>query len=118
MGEDLLKFDTENQEVAILKYDDEITFDNSNPLKEEAKEKISKTDYKKLIIDLAKVGYIDSAGIGFILSIFKFMRERNGNLIIVNANKKIKQGFEITKISDIIKVFDNLEEGFNYLKNN
>ncbi|MGM0410193.1 MAG: STAS domain-containing protein [Bacillota bacterium] len=118
MGGDLLNFDTENKEIAILKYDGEITFDNSNPLKEEAKEKISKTDYKKLIINLENVAYIDSSGIGFILSIFKFMRERSGNLIIVNANEKIKQGFEITKISDIIKIFDNLEEGFDYLRNN
>ncbi|HKL75159.1 MAG TPA: STAS domain-containing protein [Halanaerobiales bacterium] len=116
MEEKNFKFIVDEREVPIMKFNGEIVFENSNELKETAKEKIRETEYQNLIMDFEDVSFIDSSGIGFILSLFKFLREREGGLVIANANEKIKKSFNITKISQIINIFDSVDEAYNNLK--
>lgn len=99
---------------AVLHFEGEVTFDNSNQLKERAKESLMKTELiNSLIIDLEKVPYLDSSGVGVLLSLFKFMRRRKGTLSIAAPNDKIKRVFEVTKMSEIIPVYENLEKAIN-----
>jgi len=108
--EESLKIDIENNK-AILKFDGEVIFDNSNQLKEEAKKRLKKKEeVESLIIDLSHVPYLDSSGVGVILSLFKFMRNRNGSLSIAEANEKINRVFDVTKMTEIIPVYASLEE--------
>ena len=97
--------------TAVLKFDGEVIFDNSNQLKEEAKDRLKgKTEVDKLIIDLSQVPYLDSSGVGVLLSLFKFMRTREGSLAIAEPNAKIRRVFDVTKMTEIIPVYMNLEE--------
>jgi anti-anti-sigma factor len=99
---------------AVLKFDGEVIFDNSNQLKEEAKERLKrKEEVNNLIIDLSQVPYLDSSGVGVLLSLFKFMRMRDGNLAIAGSNEKIRRVFEVTKMTEIIPVYNSLEEAIN-----
>lgn len=110
MLDDLRDLVIENNK-AILKFDGEIIFDNSNQLKEEAKKLLDqKQEVDTLIIDLSKVDYIDSSGVGVILSLFKFMREKDGSLAVAEPNEKIKRVFDVTKLAEIIPIYANLEE--------
>ena len=51
----------------ILKVDGEVIFENSNRVKEKAKEIIKEIEAKKLIVDLSSTSYLDSSGIGVII---------------------------------------------------
>ena len=51
----------------ILKVDGEVIFENSNRVKEKAKEIIKEIEAKKLIVDLSSTFYFDSSGIGVII---------------------------------------------------
>ena len=108
--EESLKLLIENNK-AVLKFDGEVIFDNSNQLKEESKRRLEKKErIDKLIIDLSQVPYLDSSGVGVVLSLFKFMRSRNGSLSIAEPNEKIKRVFDVTKMTEIIPVYSSLEE--------
>jgi anti-anti-sigma factor len=108
--EESLKLLIENNK-AVLKFDGEVIFDNSNQLKEESKKRLAKKEeVESLIVDLSRVSYLDSSGVGVILSLFKFMRNRNGSLSIAEPNEKIKRVFEVTKMTEIIPVYPTLEE--------
>jgi len=114
--EESLKITFEN-EIAVLKFDGEVIFDNSNQLKEEAKNRLStKEEIKNLLIDLSQVSYLDSSGVGVLLSLFKFMRNRDGSMAIANANEKIGRVFEVTKMTEIISAYENVEQALNELK--
>ncbi|MGM0549417.1 MAG: STAS domain-containing protein [Bacillota bacterium] len=116
MLEESLKI-TFEKEIAVLKFDGELIFDNSNQLKEEAKNRLSTEEkIKNLLIDLSQVSYLDSSGVGVLLSLFKFMRNRSGSMAIANANDKIRRVFEVTKMTEIISVYDNVEQALNELK--
>ncbi|SRR6056297_2600814 len=103
------------QETAILKIFGEVNFENSNPIKEESKDLITKNNVGDLIIDLSSVPYLDSSGIGFVLSIFKFMRDKKDRLILLNPNDKVKRVLEVTKIDNIIKIFYEKEKAIKEL---
>lgn len=116
MLEESLKISYENG-TAFLEFEGEVTFKNSNRLKEEAKKQLSKKEkLGNLIFDLSQVSYLDSSGVGVVFSLFKFMRLKDGTLAVVNPNDKIDRVFEVTKMKEIIPVYETIEEALNELK--
>ena len=109
MNKESLELVMEN-EIAILKIDDEIIFDNSNAFKEKSKKMLVNNDSNNLVLDLSQVPYIDSSGIGYILSLFKFIRSQGGRLVIANPNEKIKKVFEITKMTEVFQMYESVEK--------
>ncbi|ADO76575.1 STAS domain-containing protein [Halanaerobium praevalens] len=96
---------------AVIKFEGEVNFENSNQLKEKVKaELITNEEVDVLIIDLAQVSYLDSSGVGLLLSLFKFMQKRDGSLKVVNPNAKLKRVFDVTKMREIIPVFTDLDK--------
>jgi anti-anti-sigma factor len=100
------------ENTAILKIKNDIIFDNSNQTKEVIKELLKKQEgINNIVIDLAGANYLDSSGIGVILSIFKFTKDHyteTGHFNLVNANEKIKRVFEVTQLDSIIPINDSV----------
>ena len=58
---------------------------------------------KKLVFDMEKLDYISSAGLRVLLATQKIMNKQ-GEMIIRNANKDIMEVFQITGFSDILTI--------------
>lgn len=58
-----------------------------------------------LVIDLEKVRYIDSTGLGVLIGALKRVREHGGSIGIVCTNPQIKKIFEITGLVKIFAIF-------------
>ena len=56
-----------------------------------------------LVIDLAELAYISSAGLRVLLAMQKIMN-RQGGMIIKNANETVMEVFEVTGFSDILTI--------------
>ncbi len=65
----------------------------------EIKESIS--GVKELVIDLAKLVYISSAGLRVLLSAQKKMNVQ-GSMVVRNASEEVKEIFEVTGFADIL----------------
>jgi anti-sigma B factor antagonist len=71
-------------------------------------------DHEKIIINLEKVNFVDSSGFGLlILANDKFNKKCGSNLYITNVSKSIQQIFKISKIGEVMHIFDNLESAKN-----
>jgi anti-sigma B factor antagonist len=57
----------------------------------------------ELVLDMAKVEYISSAGLRVILKVQKLML-RQGKMKLINVNESIMEVFEITGFSDILNI--------------
>ena len=68
---------------------------------------------KKLIIDLSRVGIINSVGIGALISSYTSFTRNRGEVILTGANKSIKNVFIITKLSEVFEIHDTIEEAVN-----
>lgn len=61
----------------------------------------------KIVLDLAAVNYIDSAGVGMIVGKLKTLRERGGDMKLLNLNTRGLRVFGISKLLMIFESFDN-----------
>ncbi len=115
MSKELVELKRE-QNIGIIVPEGDIVFENSNPLKKEVKKKVGEEEeIEKLIIDLSRVSYLDSSGVGFIISLLKFMRERQGEVVLTDLNDKVKRVFELTKLDGIIDTYDDREKAMEKL---
>lgn len=61
----------------------------------------------KILLNLGGVGYIDSSGIGELVSSFTAVNKENGSLKLLNLTQKIQDLLAITKLLTVFEVFDN-----------
>lgn len=71
---------------------------------------------KNVIIDLAKVKYINSAGINILITILTSIRNKEGELVLASISEKVKSLLVITKLNSIFNVKDSIDESFQLLK--
>ena len=62
---------------------------------------------KKILLNLVEVNYIDSSGIGVLVSSFSTVRSQGGELKLVNLSKRIGDLLKITKVYSLFDVKDN-----------
>ena len=57
----------------------------------------------KVMADFHDVPYIDSTGIGFIVSVFTSVtKDAGGRFVLVGANKRVREVFDLTRLSSVI----------------
>jgi anti-sigma B factor antagonist len=66
---------------------------------------------KKLLLNLAEVSYIDSSGIGELVSGYTTVSNGGGSLKLLNLTKRIHDLLQITKLYTIFEVFDDEAKG-------
>jgi anti-sigma B factor antagonist len=71
---------------------------------------------KKLLLNLAEVSYIDSSGIGEMVSGFTSVTNQGGQVKLLNLTKRVKDLLQITKLYTVFEVFDNEEHGVRSFK--
>jgi len=64
---------------------------------------------KKIVLNLANVSYIDSAGVGELMSTYTTVANRGGKLKLLNLTKKIQDQLSITKLLTVFDVSDDEE---------
>lgn len=59
---------------------------------------------KKVLLDLSKITFMDSSGLGLILGRFTLAKELGGELIIVNPSESVKKILDLAGTSRLIKI--------------
>lgn len=67
-------------------------------------------EYQKLVIDLSKVEYVNSTGIGVLVSGYTSYSKRGWHVKLCGLNKNISNIFVITKLTLVFEVYDSREE--------
>ena len=68
---------------------------------------ILKAGGKKIVLNLAEVPYIDSSGIGELVSAQTTVANRGGQLRLLNLTKKVYESLSIMKLLFVFQVYDN-----------
>jgi anti-sigma B factor antagonist len=68
---------------------------------------------KKIVLNLAKVDYIDSSGVGELVGSFTTVRNAGGELKLLNLTKKVHDVLHVTKL---YTVFDIKDDEFTAIK--
>lgn len=62
-----------------------------------------------LIVDMAEVDFIDSAGLGALVNILKAARQQGCELVLCHISNTVKLILEITQLDQVFKVSDELD---------
>lgn len=71
---------------------------------------------KKIILDLKNVKYVDSSGIGELVSSYTTLRNRGGELALCNLNSKIYGLLQLTALVSVFGIYDSLEDAVQALR--
>jgi len=80
--------------------------EGSSVFRETLRELVAKGQ-KKVLLNLADVSYIDSSGIGELVSGFTSVTNQRGQLKLLNLNKRVKDLLQITKLYTVFEVFED-----------
>jgi len=93
--------------VVVLDLSGRITLgEGSVVLRDAVRDLLSKGN-KKILANLADVNYIDSSGIGELVSAFTTVKNQGGELKLLNLTKKVHDLLQITKLYTVFDVKDN-----------
>ena len=59
---------------------------------------------KDIVFDLEELDYIDSTGLGAIITVFKEVKDKGRKLSVINAKKNIKKLFYITELDSLFEI--------------
>jgi anti-sigma B factor antagonist len=93
--------------ITIVDLSGRITLgEGSVVLRDTIKDLLSKGQ-KKILLNLGDVSYIDSSGIGELVSAFTSVRNQGGELKLLNLTKKVHDLLQITKLYTVFDVKDD-----------
>ena len=94
-------------DVSVVDVAGRITLgEGSSALRETLREMVGKNQ-KKILLNLGDVSYIDSSGIGELVSGFTTATNSGGQLKLLNLNKRVKDLLQITKLYTVFDVHDD-----------
>ena len=83
--------------IVVVGVDGQLIVANRQELKQKVLDELERGE-KKFLIDFSQTGYIDSSGLGVLVSLSKKIREQGGELRLANLNDDLKTLFELTKL--------------------
>ncbi len=98
-----------NGDIVILDISGEIDLYNAPEIKDIIGSLIDQKKYN-VIINLKEVTYIDSSGIGALISSLSNLKKYQGGLKIINVFASVKKVFELTKLTSFFDIHESEEE--------
>jgi anti-sigma B factor antagonist len=97
-------------DVVVLDLKGRITLGEGDQLLKDKVNSLVNQGHKRIVLNLAGVPYIDSAGLGEIVGSYTTVSRQGGSLKLLNLTKKITDLLAITKLLTVFETFDSQDE--------
>jgi anti-sigma B factor antagonist len=105
---------TKSGDVLVIDVEGQLIVGNRQELKQKVLEELEGGE-RKFVVDFTNTGYIDSSGLGVLVSLSKKIREQGGELRLSNLNEDLRTLFELTKLDTLFKIADSRDEALEGL---
>lgn len=95
-------------EITLVEVEGQLIVGNRQELKQRVLDELEHGE-RHFLIDFARTGYIDSSGLGVLVSLSKKIRELGGELRLANLNDDLRTLFELTKLDTLFQIADTRE---------
>lgn len=99
------------KDVSILDLHGKIQIGEGDEALRSAVARLVQAGKKKILLNLAEVPYVDSAGLGEIVRCYTTVSREGGRLKLVNLTKKLQDLLSITKLLTVFETYDSEEQG-------
>ena len=98
--------------VTVVKVEGQLIVGNRQELKELVIAALDNGD-RRILIDFSQTGYIDSSGLGALVSISKRVREAGGELRLSGLNEDLRSLFELTKLDTLFAIAETPQQALS-----
>jgi len=105
---------TKSDDVTVVAVEGQLIVGNRQELKQTVLEELENGE-RKFVVDFDQTGYIDSSGLGVLVSLSKKIREKGGELRLASLNEDLRTLFELTKLDTLFKIADSRAEALQGL---
>ncbi len=99
----------DGKDVVMVGVDGQLIVGNRHDLKQKVLDALERGE-RKYIIDFSRTGYIDSSGLGVLVSLQKKIRDVDGELRLSGLNEDLHTLFELTKLDTLFTIVDSAED--------
>jgi anti-sigma B factor antagonist len=103
-------------DVTVLDMDGRITIGEGSVALRSAVRRLLEEGKHKILLNLAGVGYIDSSGIGELVSSYTTINKDGGQLKLLSLTQKLQDLLTITKLLTVFDVYDTEAEALSSYK--
>ena len=100
---------TEQDGVAVVSVTGEVDVSTAPRLRQQLVETAT-SGHERVVVDLSAVDFLDSTGLGVLVSGLKRFRTLGGDLLLVCPNARIAKVFEITGLTKVFSMRSSVEE--------
>ena len=101
-----------NNDLAILRLSGKLNMVYADRLRHEVAELISK-GYFRIAIDMSRVDFMDSSGLGALINGLKATREAGGDLRIATPVEQVQLVLKLTNLDRVLTIYPSAETAFN-----
>jgi len=101
-------------DITLVDVEGQLIVGNRQELKQRVLEELEKGE-QTFVIDFSNTGYIDSSGLGVLVSLSKKIREHGGELRLAGLNEDLRTLFELTKLDTLFVIADSRAEALQGL---
>ncbi len=99
-------------DVTVVDVDGQLIVGNRQELRQKVLDELEKGG-RKFLVDFTETGYIDSSGLGVLVSLSKKIREMGGELRVSTLNEDLRILFGLTKLDTLFQIADSRQEGLS-----
>lgn len=103
-------------DVVILDLSGRITLGEGTVVIRDALQKLLRSGDRKFLMNLADVDYIDSAGLGELITAFTTVRGEGGQVKLLKLTNRIRDLLQITKLLTVFDTFENETEAIKSMR--
>jgi anti-sigma B factor antagonist len=96
---------TRKGDIVVIGVEGQLVAGNRQQLKQKVGEELERGS-RRFLIDFADTGYVDSAGLGVLVSLSKKIREVDGELRLTNLSDDLRMLFELTRLDTLFELAD------------
>mgnify|MGYP003879393013 CR=1 FL=1 len=112
IGEEMLlriSLDTRDKTL-IVNFNGELDHHSAEEIRKEIDKIYFDKGLKNIVLDLKKLNFMDSSGIGLIMGRYKNVSDNGGKLFVVNASSRVDKILRMSGIQKIVQICESLED--------
>jgi len=98
-------------ELDILKLEGRLDAASAKEIKSKINQ-LGKDNRIKIVMDLSEINFIDSTGLGCMVSCLRTVSKKGGDIKIAGLQAQVRAIFELTRLHRIFQIFDDTETAF------
>lgn len=97
-------------DISVVDFSGKITIGKGDVLLRETVQDLLEKGRKKILLNLEKVSYMDSAGVGEVVACLKRVQEKDGAMKLLNPRAKVFDVLQMTKLDHIFETHNDEKE--------